>query len=158
MSGHYTYSVQTGSVSVAASATQTIWLLDPVTNPVTVAEIGISFNASAATNPAQVTLYRATAVGSAAGSTGTVSPWLDSRAPAATTTALTALTTEPTTKVLLASWFIQPFGGLLVIQYPLMREPGDAAAATGTDRLGIQVNNQASTALSCVSYVVIDEG
>jgi len=157
MAGHYTYSVATGSVALSASATKSMWLLDPVTNPITIAEMSVSFDSSAPLTAIRVDLYVVTTVGSAAGTAGTVGKWMDQNAPAATTTALTALSTEPTTVVVLANWFLQPFGGNQTLQWPLMREPGAGAADT-THRLGLRCVTPSGASPNCVSYVVIDEG
>lgn len=157
MAGQYTYSVTMASTALSASATKSLWLLDPVTNPITICELGVSFNSSAASTAVEVDLYCVTTLGSPAGTTGTEVKWMDQNAPAATTTSLTALTTEPTTKAILCSWFIQPFGGTWTLQYPLMREPGTAAAAT-TNRLGLQVVTPSGVTPNALAYVVFEEG
>lgn len=148
------YSVQVPSTALTASATKTLWLLDPVTNPFTVVEFGISFNASSSSVPVQVDLYIATTLGTPAGTTGTEHA-LGSTTVAATTTSLIALTTEPTTKALIASWFVQPFGGLLEIQYPLGRE-GASAIGAG-NRIGLQCVTPASVSPSAVGHVWFEE-
>lgn len=157
MAGQYLYSVQTGSVALSASATKSMWLLDPVTNPIIICELGISFDGSAAATAVRVDLYVVTTLGSPAGTTGTLVKWSDQSLPSATTTALTALSAEPTTVSILASWFLTPAGGLLDIQYPLNREPGTAAAAT-TNRLGLRCVTPSAVSPNAVSYVVLSEG
>src|SRR5487761_2476555 len=139
------YSVNFGAIALSASATKSLWLLDPVTNPFAIVEFGVSFNASASSAPVQVDLYVVTSLGTPAGTT-TV---------AATTTSLTALTTEPTTKVLIQSWYVQPFGGLLEIQYPLGRE-GASAIGAG-NRIGLQCVTPAAVTPTAVGHVWFEE-
>lgn len=148
------YSVSLGSIALAASATKSLWLLDPVTNPFTIVEFGLSFNASASSAPIQVDLYIATTLGTPAGTTG-VERALGSTTVAATTTSLLNLTTEPTTKALIMSWFVQPFGGLLEIQFPLGRE-GASAIGAG-NHIGLQCVTPASVSPSAVGHVWFEE-
>lgn len=156
MAGQYTYSVTSGT-ALATASTHSLWLLDPVTNPITICELGVSFDANAAQTAFEVDLYVVTSVGSAAGSTPATVKWMDQNAPNATTTALGPLSTEPTTVSKLCSWYIQPFGGTWTIQYPLQREPGTQAAGT-TNRLGLRVITPAAGTANCFSYVVWEEG
>lgn len=155
MAGHYTYAAQTGSVAVVASTTRTLWQLDPVTNPISLIEWGISFDQASASTAVRIDLVTQTTAGTA--SSLTVNKWMDQAAPSATTTALQTYTVEPTLGVILASYFIQPFGGALVIQYPLMREPGTAAAST-SNRVGLRYVSPSGVTPNVVSYVVWDEG
>ena len=148
------YSVNFGAIALSASATKSLWLLDPVTNPFAIVEFGVSFNASASSAPVQVDLYVVTSLGTPAGTTGTERA-LGSTTVAATTTSLTALTTEPTTKVLIQSWYVQPFGGLLEIQYPLGRE-GASAIGAG-NRIGLQCVTPAAVTPTAVGHVWFEE-
>lgn len=155
MPGVSIYSIQTGSVALSASATKSLWLANPATDAFCPVEVGISFDASASSTALRVDLYRVTTIGSAAGTTATIVKYNDPNSAAATTTGLTALTTEPTAVEILASWFIQPFGGLFVLQYPMGREPGAVAAG---QRLGIRAVTPASVSPNCVSYINFLEG
>lgn len=148
------YSVNTGVVSLSASATKSLWLLDPVADGFEIMEFGVSFDANASNTPIQVDLYIVTSLGSPAGSTGTVQSI--NGAPTADTTALTALTTEPTTKVLLPSYYVQPFGGILDIQSPL--DLGIEGIGAG-DRIGLQVVTPSSlwTSPHAVGFVYFKE-
>ena len=158
MAGQYTYSITAGT-ALGTASTHSLWLLDPVTNPITICELGVSFDASSAQTAFEVDLYVTTAVGSAAGSTPTTIKWMDQNAPAATTTALGPLATEPNggTVSVLSSWYIQPFGGTWTIQYPLQREPGTQAGGTA-NRLGLRVITPTAGTANCKSYVVWEEG
>jgi hypothetical protein len=149
------YGTRTGSTALTASATKSLWLLNPVadffssrssgshsTRPRRLREL-----ASSCTAPPRLVLRpglpprsrRSTGVGDAA---------------AATTTGLTVLTTEPTAVEVLADWFIQPFGGLFDVQYPLQREPLSAAAG---QRIGLRYVTPAAVTPNCRAYVWFDE-
>jgi len=147
------YSVATGVVALSAGATKSLWLLDPVAKGFTVIQWGVSFNASASSVPIQVDLYVVTSLGTPAGTTG-VEQAIDGNAVTADTTSLTALTTEPTTKVLIESYYVQPFGGLFTLQYPLGREPVGIGAG---DRIGLQCVTPASVSPSAIGFVYFEE-
>ena len=156
MSSPSLYSIATGSVALSASATKSLWLLDPVTNGFSIVEFGISFDGSAAATAIRVDLYQVSTIGSPAGTTATVNKWTDTNIGAATTTGLTALTAEPTTVAVLANWFVTPFSGLLEIQYPLGREVGAGAGLT-TNRLGLRAVTPSGVSPNCVSHVIWQE-
>lgn len=148
------YSVQTGSVALSASATKSLWLLDPVSNGFSIVEFNVTFDAATPSAAVRVDLYQVSSVGSAAGSTGTVIKWTDVNIGAATTTALTALTTEPTTVAVIASWFVQPCGGCIPSpQYPLGREVGAGAGLATTNRLGLRCVTPAGVTPNACAYV-----
>lgn len=149
------YSVRTGSVALTASTTKSLWLLNPAGDFFVLAQLGISFDASAASAGVGIELYRVTTIGTATGTTYTpvkVNRQADSAA--AATTAQTPVTTEPTAVEVLADWFIQPFGGLFDVQYPLQREP--LAAAAG-QRIGFRYVTPAAVTPNCRAYVWFDE-
>ena len=154
------YSVDNGAWGLNAGASgsvQTVWMLDPVTNPFCIVEFGVSFNASVSSVPIEVDLYIAASVGSAAGVGASVRV-LGSTTVAATTTALANLTTEPTTKYIIQSWYVQPFGGILDIEYPLGREGLSAIGGnTTTDRIGLQCVSPSGVTVSVLSYVWFEE-
>jgi hypothetical protein len=149
------YSTRSGLVTLSASATKSLWLLNPVTDFFVIAQMSVSFKTSAASDTVAVELYRVTTIGTPAGTTATftkINRVSDAAAP--TTTGLTSLTTEPTAVEVLADWEIQPFGGLVDMQYPLMREPISAAAGA---RIGLRVTTPAATTPGVRSYVWFDE-
>jgi hypothetical protein len=87
-------------------------------------------------------LYVATSLGSPAGTTGTINKYSDPNAASADTTALTILTTEPTTVVVYEDWFLQPYGGVLVVDFPLGREFMGSAAG---NRIGLRYTSGTAT-------------
>lgn len=157
MAGQYLYSATLAKVA-AGTATATsygAWCLDPVTNPVTIVEFGFGLDGSSAAQSFQVSLAIMTSPNSG---TISVSSWADQRAPASTTTVTGgSAAAAGTVSSTLCGWAVQPFGGQIVLQYPLQREPGAASAAT-TQRIGLLYTNAASTVVNVTSYVVWSEG
>lgn len=144
-----------GVITLSASATKSLWLLNPVTDFFVIAQMAFSFKASASSDTVAVELYRTTTVGSAAGTAATftkISRVGDAANP--TTTGLTNLTVEPTAVEVLADWEVQPFGGTVDLQYPLGREP--LAAAAG-QRLGLRCVTPAGVTPGVRSYCWFDE-
>jgi hypothetical protein len=149
------YGTRTGSTALTASATKSLWLLNPASDFFLLAQFGISLDASAASAGVGVELYRTTTLGTPAGTAATITKVNRiGDAAAATTTGLTVLTTEPTAVEVLADWFIQPFGGLFDVQYPLQREPLSAAAG---QRIGLRYVTPAAVTPNCRAYVWFDE-
>jgi|SRR5580700_1806507 hypothetical protein len=147
------FSVTTGKLTLTAAATKSLWLLNPVTNKFRLTYLNVSLDASAAAAAVQIDIYRVVTIGSAAGTAGSENP-LDPSSQAATTTSLTALSTEPTTVTVLDSWYVQPLGGLLVIQNPLGREY--VAAAAGA-RIGLRYTTAAGVTPDCLATVYFEE-
>lgn len=146
--------VTTGKVTPTATSTKSLWLLNPVTNEARITQIEISMDASGVASGLEFDLYKVTTLGSPAGTTGTENN-LNPTQQAATTTSLTTLTTEPTTKAVFASWYLQPVGGLLVIQFPLGREPVLAQAGA---RWGLQyITTAGSGTPDIISNVYFEE-
>lgn len=144
-----------GAITLVASATKSLWLLNPVTDFFVLAQFAVSFNGTASSATVAVELYRTTTVGTPVGTTATftkVNRVGDAAAP--TTTGLTNVTTEATAVEVLADWEIQPFGGLLDMQYPMGREP--IAVAAG-QRIGLRCTTPAATTPGVRSYCWFDE-
>lgn len=151
------YAVRTGSVALTASTTKSLWSLNPTGDFMLIAQMGISFDATAASVGVAIELYRVVTVGSMAGTAITTPAKVnrvgDSSA-SGSTTCWAPVTTEPTTVEILADWFIQPFGGLLDVQYPLGREVIGAAAG---QRLGLRYVTPAAVTPNVRAYVWYDE-
>ena len=150
------YAVKAGAISHAAATTKSHWLLNPVTKAIKIVGFSVSYDSAVSGAGFAIELYRVTTIGSAAGTAGTqvkVNGGAD--AASALTTSLIVLSTEPTATEVLCEWTIQPFGGLLDIQYPQGREPFTAQAG---QRLGIRTSTPAgSTTCNSRSYVWFDE-
>lgn len=152
-----TYTVNSGAIALSASATKSLILLNPTISYV-VTELGISFNAAAATAAVTVDLYRTTTLGSPAGTTATFvkeNMGADTASSNATASSLVNLTTEPTTVEIIRSFYVQPFGGLVVLQFPLGREP--QMTGTSSNRIGVRVTTPASTTPSAEAWFAVEE-
>lgn len=150
-----TYVVSCASTALTASNTQSLVLINPATIAFKVTEMSVSFDGAAAATAAEVQLYRTVTLGTPAGS-GPTSGTKSSN-PGATTaqsTALTALTTEPTSVEILRRWFVSPASGLLLLQFPLGREP--AAAGTGS-QIGMRVITPSGVTPHAVGYLEFEE-
>ncbi|MCX5285678.1 hypothetical protein [Streptomyces sp. NBC_00198] len=154
MPGNNSYTVTTAKITLTASATKSLILLAPGTPGLRLTELGVSFDGSSALTGVQIDLYRVATIGSPAGTTTTPAKLTDENATSAVATALTALTTEPTSVTILRSWMISPFGGALVLQEVLDREVG---AITSGARLGLRYTTAASVTPGCVAYLGFTE-
>lgn len=142
------FSVTSGAAfAVGATAKTLLNLIAGSSNPPIVTEFGISFDATASGTPVLVELCSSTQ--GAAGTPGTIGTPSQLRGyPAFSpiTTAAGQYSAEPTTLVPFRQWLVQPFGGLLVIQYPLGREPaGQITAATAMKGIAIRCSASAGT-------------
>jgi hypothetical protein len=149
--------VTTAPAALTTAATKSLWLLDPVTNKITIFEMDVSMDAVTPLQAVRFDLYRATSLGTPAGTSTTpalIDPGDDQ---ASTTTTLTNLTTEPTTATVLCSWYVQPCGGLLPLQLPLGREVTVPAGATTTGRIGLRYTTVTGVTPNCVANVWFDE-
>ncbi len=157
MPGQYLYTASLAPVAAGTTASTTygVWCVDPVTNPATIVEFGFGLDGSSAAQSFQVSLVVQSSANS--GSLSSIA-WADQRAPAsATTVSGNGTAVSGTVTSTLARWMVQPFGGQIDIQYPLMREPGAAAAAT-TAQIGLVYKNPGSAVVNLTSYVVWSEG
>ncbi|MEU5596681.1 hypothetical protein [Streptomyces sp. NPDC020298] len=150
MPGIYPYSVTTAKITLSASATKSLILIAPGSPGLRLTELGVSLDGSAAATGVQIDLYRVATLGSPAGSSGTLAKLTDENLPSASASALTALTTEPTSVTILRSWMVAPFGGMFGMQEVLDREVG--AASSGA-RIGLRYTTAASVTPGCVAYM-----
>ncbi len=151
------YVMTSGKITLAASATKSLILLAPAASTsVLITGLSISMDASALEASVQLDLYRVATLGTPVGSSTLVpQPMNEATTPAtANTTALYNLTTEPTTVTVLESWYLQPVGGLLVVQLPLGREYG--AKASGA-HLGIRAITPASVTPDIIANIQFEE-
>ena len=152
-----TYTVNSGAVALSASATKSLILLNPTVTYI-LTELGISFDAAAAVAAVTVDLYRTTTLGSPAGTTATYvkeNTQADSASSNATASSLVALSAEPTAVEILRSWYMQPFGGLVILQCPLGREP--QMSGTSTQRVGIRVTTPTGVSPNAKSWFGVEE-
>lgn len=149
-----TYVVSCASTALSASTTQSVVLINPATIAYKITELSISFDGAAAATAVEVDLYRTTTVGSPAGSSTTPIKVGSPNATTAQSTALTALTVEPTAVEILRRWFVSPASGLLLLQHPLGREPGAAGAG---QQIGMRVITPSGVTPHAVGYLEFEE-
>jgi hypothetical protein len=147
------YTVPTGKTTLTESATKSLILINPQTNSIKVRQLDVSLSASAAAEEVQIDLYRVETIGSAAGA-ATTPQLADERDGAATSSALTILTTEPSAVKVLASYFVQPLGGFISIPFPYGAEVVSKLAGA---RIGIRYTTAASVKPPCVAQLWFEE-
>lgn len=148
------YTVSTGKVTLTAAATKSLILLAPGANVrVKLRAVTISLDASAAAAGVQFDLCRATTLGSPTGTTGTV-VLTDEQDSAAQSTALTALTAEPTTYAIIDSIYLQPLGGAYKDWFPYGAE---VATKQGGQRIGLRYTTAASVTPDCIATFWFEE-
>lgn len=124
--------------ALTANATKSLLLLNPVPK-VLLTHLDVSIDGSASAKGVRFDLYRVTTLGSAAGTSQTPKKAYEPDG-ASAATALINLSTEPTAVDVLQSWYLQPFGGVLIVDAVLDHEIGAAAAGA---RLGLRYVNPA---------------
>jgi len=148
------YVFTSGKLALAASATKSVLLVKPsASRGFTLIGLDVSFDASSAETGVQVDLYRTTSTTAPVGTAVTGYPMDERDNATPLTTALGTITTEPSLNVL-ASWLVQPLGGLAVIQFPLGREP---AAAAGGQYLGVRATTAASVTPDVIVNLYVEE-
>lgn len=149
------YTVTSGKVTLTASATKSLILLAPATNiTCTLRAVVIGMDASAAAAGVEFDLYRVATLGSPTGTSAT--PALtDERDSAAASTALIALTAEPTTVTIVDSIPLQPLGGVIKDWQPFGAE-GLSTKAAGA-RIGLRYTTPASVTPDCWATFYYEE-
>lgn len=143
----------TSDTTLTAASTKSLILLNPVTVAFKLRQIDISLDASAAAAGVKFQVYRVSTIGTPAGTTAT--PWLaDERDVAATTTALTNLTAEPTTVGVLCSYYLQPLGGLYTLPLPFSAE---IIGKGGGNRIGLRYTTPAAVAPDVIATAWFEE-
>lgn len=148
------YSTSASAVVLTTAATKSLILLNPAVDGFRIIQVSISLdNVITDAEPVDFDLYRTVTLGTPAGTTGTQVKYDPSFATAGTTS-LTSLTTEPTSVEILDSWYVSPHSGLLVIQYPLGREPKASAAGS---RIGLRYTTASGVTPKCNATLTFDE-
>ena len=140
----------TGVALVAATAKTVVAILGSSADTVCVEEITVSFASATATDaPATVELGRITALG-----TMTAFTPVQSYGPTMATSATAGYnaTVEPTYSGIGRACYVPVFNGLLILQFPLGREP---AALAGSQGFAIRVTSP--VAATCLAQIVYAE-
>jgi hypothetical protein len=147
------YSVRTGKVTLTSGATQSLLLLNPAVVNVKVRGVSVSLDGSAGAAAVQFDLYRTSTVGSPAGTAVTPAQGYEADG-AAQSSCLSVLTTEPSAVTVLDSWYVQPFGGLAVLQWPFGAEP---VGKGGGNRVGVRYVAPSGVTPDCLCAVWFEE-
>lgn len=153
----YTAYAETPYVVLTADTSSIMELLGASTAVARLVEFSISFNGISSTQaPILVKLRQITATG-----TGTACTEVGNQRTAKTAPLVQAkhtLTVEPTmvATVALGQWYVHPQGGLLVVQYPLGREPVicDGSASQG---LALELTSASGVTPTAACYMSWDE-
>lgn len=147
------YVYTSGKVTLAAAATKSLLLVKPAaTRGLRLIGVDISFDGSAAAAGVQVDLYRTTATTAPTG-TAVTGQVMDESTASPLSTGLGTITVEPSLTVL-ASWLVQPLGGLLPLQLPLGREFG---AKAGGQYIGVRVTTPSGVNPDVVVNMYVEE-
>lgn len=139
------YTVSTGKLTLAESAEHSLILINPEKVAVKVRQLDISLGASAAVEEVQFDLYRVTTLGTPEGETATPALVIEDGS-TATSPALIAKASEkgfkkePTSVTVIASYLVQPLGGLFSLPFPFGAEP---VTKQGGSRIGIRYSSPA---------------
>lgn len=158
------YVVNTGAsaIALAAATAKTIMYLNTAAaSDLSVTELGVGFDGvTASAVPALVETLYGTAASNSTPGTGSTSftPGQTRGWPtmSAATTAANACSSEPTVLTSHRQWLVTPNGGLIVVQFPLGREPtGLVTAATAGKQLAYRVT--APAIVNTRGYVEFEE-
>jgi hypothetical protein len=148
------YTVPTGKTTLTSAATKSLILVNPATVSIRLRAVTISLDGSAAAAGVQFDLVRATTLGSPTG-TSTTPIKCDERDGAATSTALTVLTAEPTTYAVIDSIYLQPLGGAIKDWQPFGAE-GLVTSLAG-QRIGLRYTTASGVTPDCLATFYIEE-
>lgn len=148
------YVVSNASLALTASTTQSLVLINPAVVDIVINEIGVSFDSASAATAIEVDLYRTTNSAGAAGSSATPIRGTRPGGTAAQSTALTNLSAEPTAVEVLRKWFVSPASGMLVLQFPLGKEPTGLGAG---QEIGLRVITPAGVTPHALAYIDFSE-
>lgn len=149
------YTVETtGDIALSAATAKTIMSVITASNALTrICELSVSFDGVTATaEPVTVELCYSTQAGAGTSTAHTIAQL---RGPTRTVqgTAARNYTAEPTTLTVLKRWLVPAFNGLLVIQFPLGREPEQVVTADA-----FCVRCTAPATVNAQGYLEFEEG
>lgn len=149
------YTVETtGDIALTAATARTILnVINAATGSIRLVELSVSFDGVTPTaEPVTVELCSSTQAG-AGSSTAHTLVQCRGVTRTAQATAARAYSSEPTVLTVLKRWLVPAFGGLLVIQFPLGREPEQV---TTVDGLCLRCTAPAN--VSVQGYLEVEEG
>ena len=149
------YVVNNGAATALTAATaKTIVNVIPSANRIaTIVEFGVSFDGvTASAVPVLVELVSSSQGTSGTSTAGTINQ-IRGRLNTVGATAGVNYTAEPTTLTVIKQWLVTPYGGNLVIQFPLGREP----EADATTNKGIAIRLTAPAAVNARGYIEFEQ-
>lgn len=153
----YTAYAETPYVVLTADTSSIMEIIGDADVTAKLVEFSISFNGTSATQaPILVKLRQITATGTGTACTEVADQRTGKTAPQCQ--AKHTLTAEPTmvATVALGQWYVHPQGGLLMVQYPLGREPVicDGSASQG---LALELTSASGVTPTAAAYLKWDE-
>lgn len=148
------YVVSANGTSGTSGSTE-VWSVRQGSRSLTICQVSLSLGYSAAASGMLVSLNAYTGTLPGTGAAATPQKWHDLTEAAATATAEINGTSVATIASTGPQWYVQPFGGILDVQYPLQREPGLDAA--GTTAMWSLVLTNAAIGYPYAGYVVFEE-
>ena len=144
----------TSATALTAATAKTIINIIPSTGrTATIVEFGVSFDGvTASAVPVLVELCSSTQATSGTSTAGTLTQ-LRGRTTTVGATAGINYSAEPTVLTAIKQWLVTPYGGNLVIQFPLGREP----EADATTNKGIAIRVTAPAAVNVRAYAEVEQ-
>lgn len=149
------YVASSAAFSYAANTTKTLVLVDaPANNDLTITEVGVSADGTSGTALALVLDICLVTMATSGTSTSTTPVQTRGATQAAQATAGHSYTAEPTVLSVIRTMYWTPNQGLVIVQFPLGREP---MTGLGTG-LCLRVNNPTSgTTVNVRGYIEFEE-
>lgn len=149
------YTVEsTGDIALSAATAKTILnVINAANSLIRITELSVSFDGVTATaEPVTVELCSSTQAGAGTSTAHTI---VQVRGPTRTVQATGArnYTAEPTTLTVLKRWLVPAFNGLLLVQFPLGREPEQVTTADG-----LCIRCTAPATVNVQGYIEFEEG
>ena len=144
-------SVLEAAFAATAGAKTALMVIPGANSGILVVEFGISFDGvTASAVPALVELVSSTQAGAGTGTgTPTVTQVRGRVTGGEAPTATGRYSAEPTTLVRHKAWYVTPNNGILVVQFPLGREPETDDSGGTIKAYGIRVNVSANVNVMC---------
>lgn len=153
MPAGYSFTTEGAQALAAATAETMVNAINAANGLIRLVEFGVSFDGvSSSAVPVLVELCSSTQAGAGTSSSATIRQL---RGPTRTVqfTAERQYTVEPTVITVLKEWLVPAFNGLLVIQFPLGREPEQTITLDG-----LLIRATAPATVNGRAYMEIEEG
>lgn len=141
--------------AATAGAKTALMAIAPSSSGLVLVEFGISFDGvTASAVPALVEIVSSTQAGAGTGTgTPTITQSRGRVTGGAAPTAAGRYSAEPTVLTRRRAWYVTPNNGILVVQFPLGREPETDNSSGAAKAVGIRVNVSANVNVMCYMEV-----